>query len=53
MTTPINGTCLHVPQDGKPDGLGLVPVRCRVCGKLVGYRLVDKRKVGKKNKVKR
>lgn len=48
MTTPINGTCLHpATREEKPDGLGLVPIVCRMCGKLVRYRLVDRRKVKK------
>lgn len=43
MTAPATNLptkpCQHIPRDGKPDGLGLIHVECRVCGKLLGYRL--------------
>ncbi len=52
MTNQVNGACLHPATREEPaDKLGLVPVHCRMCGKLVRYRMVDRRK--KKVKVKR
>lgn len=53
MTEPINGTCIHPATREEPaDGLGLVPVVCRMCGKLVGYRNSKQRQDARKRKAK-